>query len=290
MSHNHHKIHLLRASLIVVFGLLIVGGVAYANRQDLRDVLARWLQGPLPPAESWGDIKAKPVGIYVPPEAVNVPVPIPGANQPPIAPPTVPPPITSVPVTAEPLPASINLKVPFYPQTPLQVWDKIHEDTCEEASMLMIRGFLAGTPAPSKEEMDRQLLDIVDYENKTLGYFESTDADTTVQVMRDYLGLKAATVITPASIDDIKRELAEGRPVILPTSGKALKNPNFRSGGPVYHMLVVKGYVKGKFITNDPGTRKGADYVYAEQLLWNAIADWTGSGVDATKKRMIIVQ
>lgn len=39
-------------------------------------------------------------------------------------------------------------------------------------------------------------------------------------------------------------------------------------------MLVVKGYINNNFITNDPGTRNGADYVYTSQNLFDAIADF----------------
>ena len=54
----------------------------------------------------------------------------------------------------------------------------------------------------------------------------------------------------------------------------ALINPNFTGNGPLYHMLVIKGFVDDKFITNDPGTRNGADFVYTEANLMNSIADW----------------
>jgi hypothetical protein len=72
----------------------------------------------------------------------------------------------------------------------------------------------------------------------------------------------------------------KGVPVIIPASGKELQNPNFRNGGPPYHMLVMKGYLAdGRWIVNDPGTRKGADYLYGKQLLLNAVHDWNGGDV-----------
>ena len=59
-------------------------------------------------------------------------------------------------------------------------------------------------------------------------------------------------------------------------------------------MLVVTGYdaEKKEFITNDPGTRKGAGYRYPEQVLFDAIREYpTGKHVPITinRKAMIIV-
>ena len=71
-------------------------------------------------------------------------------------------------------------------------------------------------------------------------------------------------------------ELEAGHLVIIPTNGQALKNPNFTLPGPERHMLVVKGYdyETEEFITNDPGTRNGADYRYKKDLLFEAIRNY----------------
>ncbi len=197
---------------------------------------------------------------------------------------------TTVTVPAADLPATINLAVPMVYQAPLSNWDAIHEDACEEASILMVKAFLDGERSISREEMDRRILGVVDYEMKTLGYFESTDAATTVGIMRDYLGMSGMKILPVASIDDVKAQLAAGRPVIIPADGKALKNPNFRHGGPAYHMLVAKCYKPGKIITNDPGTRLGADYVYDETVLFDAIHDWNGGDPPNGAKVVIVVE
>ena len=39
------------------------------------------------------------------------------------------------------LPAEINLKVPFVLQAPNALWDALHEDACEEASVIMFNAF-----------------------------------------------------------------------------------------------------------------------------------------------------
>ncbi len=56
-------------------------------------------------------------------------------------------------------------------------------------------------------------------------------------------------------------------------------------------MLVIKGYTAdGKFITNDPGTRRGADFLYSAATLLNANHDWRADGkVDRGRKVVLIV-
>ena len=55
-------------------------------------------------------------------------------------------------------------------------------------------------------------------------------------------------------------------------------------------MLVVKGYTKdGKWITNDPGTRRGADYVYSNDVLMNAIHSFNKQDMRKGAQEFIVV-
>jgi hypothetical protein len=90
--------------------------------------------------------------------------------------------------------------------------------------------------------------------------------------------------------DDVKLALAQGYPVIAPAAGRMLGNPNFTAPGPIYHMLVIKGYTANRIITNDPGTRKGADYQYSYDAIMNASHDWNDGDVGNGKKVIIIVK
>ena len=78
------------------------------------------------------------------------------------------------------------------------------------------------------------------------------------QALRNLYGFKNIATKRIASAFDITKELSEGRIVIVPTAGRLLKNPHFTASGPLYHMLVIKGFddAKHTFITNDPGTRR----------------------------------
>lgn len=196
------------------------------------------------------------------------------------------PPATTTPAPAPALPVSVNLAVPFTSQAPFSNWDPVHEETCEEASLAMADAFFDGrsfTPQSAEDE----LLALVEWQKQRFGYFESTTAEETAVIFREYYGRQAEVVAT-VDVPGIKRALASGKLVILPVYGRGF-NPFFRQPGPVYHMLVVKGYTSSRFITNDPGTRHGAEYPYAYQHVLDAVHDWNGGDVQNGQKVMIIV-
>ena len=84
-------------------------------------------------------------------------------------------------------------------------------------------------------------------------------------------------LIPNPTIEQIKEELKKGNLIVMGMAGRLLKNPYFTAPGPVYHMLVVKGYDQKGFFVNDPGTRRGANYHYSYEILMNAARDWGGS-------------
>lgn len=188
------------------------------------------------------------------------------------------------------LPAEVNLAVPFTSQAPHQNWDLPYQEFCEEASVLMAASFVKNEKILSPDDADKKLLAIMDFEENKLGFHKDTSADETAVVLREYFGLEKVQVVSDPTEQGIKRALAEGRAVVVPAAGRDLKNPNYKRPGPLYHMLVIKGYTKtGDFITNDPGTKNGADYVYKPSVLLSAIHDWNRGDVYLGKKVAIIV-
>lgn len=185
------------------------------------------------------------------------------------------------------IPEKANLKVPFTTQAPLVNWDALHEEACEEASLIMYKHFLKGTDIESPNTAEKEIQDLVAFEEQN-GYKIDVTVSELNEIAKKYYGIKSGRIIKNATLDDIKQEIASGRPVIIPAAGKMLQNPNFKNGGPVYHMLVVKGYDKDGFVTNDPGTRKGEYYRYSFDILYNAIHDWDSNDITNGGKNVLV--
>lgn len=188
----------------------------------------------------------------------------------------------------EKIPEEINLEIPFASQAPTGNWDMPYQEACEEAATIMVHRYFENESLDPKI-MDSELLRLIDWENETFGYYKDTTAEEMVRILREYFGHKNVEIKTEFTIDDIMKAVAKGHPVILPTAGRLLPNPNFRQPGPVYHTVVIKGYLKGKIITNDPGTRNGKDFLYSPEALMNAIHDWNEKDILLGRKIMIVV-
>ena len=65
-------------------------------------------------------------------------------------------------------------------------------------------------------------------------------------------------------------------------------NPNFKDGGPNYHMLVVTGYDATGFVTNDPGTRLGQNFHYDYAGFDYAIHDWDATNIQNGGRDMLV--
>ncbi len=192
--------------------------------------------------------------------------------------------------TSSAISSQINLAVPFTSQAPNGNWDAIHEEFCEEASVLMAISYVNGWPISSPDMADQKMFEIKAFEENRFGYYKDTTAEETATILREFYKYDKVKVVYDPTVESIKMALAESRVIIIPAAGQELGNPYFTPPGPLYHMLVIKGYTKaGNFITNDPGTRHGADYIYNPGVIMNAIHDWNGGNVLNGKKVMIVV-
>lgn len=191
---------------------------------------------------------------------------------------------------------SVLYNVPFTSQAPTGNWKDIRQqDGCEEASSLMAVKWARGENLDSSKT-ESVILDISAYEQNHYGSFQDTSAkDTLVRIINGYFNFKKAVLKENINTGDIKKELYKGSIVIIPANGQQLGNPNYTAPGPDRHMLVVVGYdaKTGEFITNDPGTRKGKNYRYAESVMEGALRDYpTGNHlpiVGVVKKDMIVI-
>lgn len=246
----------------------------------------RFREGPvLPPAAPFAPAIASSV---VPAVSTTIPSP----RRQPVKPvPSVP---TSVAPRPEPdLPKEIRLAVPFLSQAPKKDWSMPYQEACEEASVLMVRAYYAGKKQKfTPEEGDRAILDFVAWQAAQYGP-EKVDAtaDEMRQAAEGYAPELAGEVVAFSSAEQIKRLLADGIPVIVPADGKRLENPRFRNGGPLYHMLVVTGYLAdGRWITNDPGTQFGENFLYSQENLVASIHDWNGGDVPNGAPRLLVLR
>ena len=135
------------------------------------------------------------------------------------------------------------------------------------------------------------MIAIKDFEDRYFGYYKDTTAQETATILTEYLGVENVQVVPNPTVLQMKEALAAGKPVIVPAAGRLLGNPYYQNPGPLYHMFVIKGYTAdGKFIVNDPGTRRGADFVYSEDTIMNAMHDWrTDEQIEKGQKVVIIV-
>jgi hypothetical protein len=188
------------------------------------------------------------------------------------------------------LPVEANLAVPFTPQAPHANWEDPYGEFCEEASVLMAIRYLQNKKIPSATVADAALLAIQDFEEKRFGYYKDTNAEETATIFREHFSYTNVEVKQNPTINNIKQAIAVGRVVLVPVAGREIGNPYFQTPGPLYHMLVIKGYTSdGKFITNDPGTKRGADFLYNEEVLMNAIHDWRDDGNINLGKKVVII-
>ncbi len=206
----------------------------------------------------------------------------------PIANPSTTSTITSTPKPSETPPAELNLAVPFTSQAPAGNWDRQHEENCEEAVLLMANRYLTGRKIAGSEDAEQGMAEIVAWENENLGVSDSIDAMQTAEVARVFLNLKAE-VLTNPDAEQIKQAISDDKLVLVPAAGRELDNPFFKQPGPLYHMLLIRGYTADKFITNDPGTRHGENYVYGYQKILDANHEWNGGDVSAGRHQVIVV-
>ncbi len=276
MSYRQKRIKNYKPLLALAGVVVVLLGAGWLARGVIRDI--------------WYDVTRPSV-----PEAVPYKPSVPAPTKPTTtksapAPTPIPTPTpTPTPAPTQTTKLSVNLAVPFLLQAPNQNWVQPYEDACEEASLVMVDAYYDGRTKTFAADEGLVALDaVIAFEDETYGYNKDTTSADVANTAKAFFGRKATVI--DATEASIKNMLNQGYPVIVPAYGKALKNPNFKNGGPEYHMLVIKGYNKdGSWITNDPGTRNGPDYVYGKQLLLDAIHDFDPRDMQAGRKVMIVV-
>lgn len=186
-------------------------------------------------------------------------------------------------------PESFNLKVPFIVQAPFANWDEDYKEACEEASILMVDAFYNNLQLTEDQSAER-LMEMINWQKANWGGHFDLNVNQTAKLAMALFGYQDYLIINNPTVEQIKSYLEKGWPVITPAAGQKLNNPHFRSPGPIYHMLVVKGFTADGFITNDPGTKFGDDYFYPTDTLMAALADWQETDFNQAIPKILIIQ
>ena len=182
------------------------------------------------------------------------------------------------------------LPVAFTSQAPFGDWSWPWGDFCEEASVVMAYGYMTGKKY-SSYEFAVEMLRLAIFELQTLGYEKDTNLSDTIRLLTDHYKYKKARIVFDPTSTMIKNEILRGNLVIAPAAGQLLGNPHFRSPGPRYHMVVIKGFDHADFIVNEPGTRFGNGWRYSQTTLMNAIHDFVPMGdIKNGQKAVIVVE
>lgn len=183
-----------------------------------------------------------------------------------------------------PLPASLFIQhVPYTPQAPVDAqhpggnWDAVHEEYCEAAAVVMIGRYyrgdrFAGDNIPAADA-DSAMAQVADYERRA--YPGQLDLPLSAIGSVGQKVYNMQPVVGPATLDNVKRALAQGRPVVIPVmthGGPAgAKIAPFYGSVSVYHVIVITGYDGTKVYTNDAGFIQGHNYAYDWSLLETAM-------------------
>lgn len=175
-----------------------------------------------------------------------------------------------------------NIDVPFTSQAP-DGWYSPFDEACEESSTVMLDNFYRGKNSINNPK--QEILEIVHIENQLWGYNKDTNAHQMTHIINNYFPFEADIKENP-SVLAIQHEIDNNRPVLIPVYGRGLDNPNFIGAGPIYHVVIIKGYDDNtkQFITNEPGTRHGHNWRYGYDEIINAIHDFNQENQQAGKK------
>jgi Peptidase_C39 like family len=232
---------------VALIALVAVGGLGYSGYRVWRHYFATEAS---PPAPKTAVVIAAPSDTPTAPPATAAPTPVPT------------------------LPPSVFIKVPYTSEFPFrQFGDKDpHQNYCEAAALEMISQYFKGDTRDllPPAEADAGMGGIVSTERKEFPGVLDLPLTSVAAVGTQLFGLKPT--IVPVDLGEIERNLAAGRPVIVPIMtwvGNTKLSDHYGTPA-VYHVLVLTGYdsAKGLIYTNESGFVEGHNWTYT----WNTIS------------------
>lgn len=248
--------------MFLVFGTLVLMPLIFLTRHDL---------------SRSGDDGVTRVPVKSEPVSVAASTPIASGESEALGPVGV---VSSLPSadTASTQTGNVLWPVPFVSQAPSGQWsDIVFQNACEEASMLMAVSWMRGEIRIERHQAEESIRKISELTQTRFGEgTHDTSVEDTSRIFEELYGPLSLEVLPAVSLEIIRNRVLEGDIVIVPADGRKLRNPHFRSPGPEFHMLVIRGYDSDRkeFITNDPGTWFGEGYRYDEDRLYAAIRDY----------------
>lgn len=176
-------------------------------------------------------------------------------------------------------PRRVNLPVAYVSEAPDNIWEGPWRNACEEASIAMVEKYYAGDMFVSVPEAKELMQALFDIQGLWYGSDANSDAMRIVEMIDEHATFKARIQRHP-TLDEIKNEIDNGRPVIALHRGFDLENDNipFNPARSSYHTTVVKGYDDDQmhFIVNDPGDDKeGVDHEYDYDVFMSSLHDFS---------------
>lgn len=277
----------MKKHFIFFFIFFLLGTVIFSQRVFFKDLLVKQTKQDLPASISFQEVVEQEEVIPVQEEVLPVQEEQPEPEEIILEEQEIQP----IKEPVKEFPEELNLAVPFTSQAPHANWELPYKEACEEASLLMVHEFYQGLPAGKidPEEADKEIKLLVDFQMEIFGFFEDTTVQQTALLAQLSYGYGKMDIVENPTKEQIKSFLVLGYPVIVPAAGQLLGNPYFQQPGPLYHMVVIKGYTQEGFITNDPGTRRGEDYIYDFDVLLQAMHDFNEEDIEQGNKVVLVI-
>ncbi len=184
-----------------------------------------------------------------------------------------------------------TIDVPFTSQAPGGNWSEPWKNACEETTIYMVSSFYQNEPI-KRDQAIVHIKEIFKVKNKEFTVSHDESLETIADLIKTLeLPWKTKLVVDP-SAEDLKKELAANRPIIVPVFAPALWDKNFQGDGPDYHVMVLIGYddKSGVFIANDPGTADGQGRRFAYTKFMAAIHDLNSKNYRAGQKAVLFTE
>ncbi len=181
-------------------------------------------------------------------------------------------------IKTEPEKKVVILDVPYVSEAPDGNWTGSWINACEEASITMVHRFYQGESTTTIAESKEFMTPLFNEQKRLYKSDMNSDSERTLDLIKKFADFNGE-IITDPTIDSIKNEIRNGRPVISLHYGVDLQNPNvpFKPTGSAFHMIVVVGFndETQQFIAHDNGdTKEGINHGYSYDIFMNSLHDY----------------